>query len=151
MIFSWIFKIVAKPSQTLVSYFVPIIRKLPVFGFTAANKWLWVVNLEPGYIGYGMIMAPVTTANILFGAVLGWGILSPLAKRNGWAPGPVGDWNNGSQGWIIWVSLAMILGDSAVSLSWLLLQAIRQLTRETQQSKRNRNGNFYILPQSTRY
>lgn len=140
-----VMKKITKKSQTLVSYFAPIIRKLPLFGPTAANKWLWTLNLEPGYVGYGMIMAPVTTANILLGAILGWGILSPLAKKNGWAPGPVGDWNDGSQGWVIWVSLAIVLGDSVVSLSWLLLQAICQVTYGTKPAKRGQTGNLQII------
>ncbi len=44
---------------------------------------------------------------MLLGAVVGWGILSPLAKYQGWAPGPVDDWLTGSRGWLVWTSLAM--------------------------------------------
>ena len=62
--------------------------------------------------------------HMLFGAVLGWGILSPLAKARGWAPGPVSDWENGSKGWIAWVSLAIMLADSITSLTWLVIRFI---------------------------
>jgi uncharacterized oligopeptide transporter (OPT) family protein len=48
--------------------------------------------------------------------LVGWGILSPLAKFSGWAPGPVGDMTSGSRGWILWVSLAIMCADSVVSL-----------------------------------
>lgn len=48
--------------------------------------------------------------------VVGWAILSPLAKFKGWAPGPVGDMSTGSRGWILWVSLAIMCADSIVSL-----------------------------------
>lgn len=48
--------------------------------------------------------------------VVGWAILSPLAKFEGWAPGPVGDMSTGSRGWILWVSLAIMCADSIVSL-----------------------------------
>ncbi len=48
---------------------------------------------------------------MLLGAVVGWGILSPLAKYKGWAPGPVGDWTTGSRGWLVWTSLAMYVSD----------------------------------------
>lgn len=65
-----------------------------------------------------MIMNPVTVANILAGGVLGWAVLSPLAKLRGWAPGPVGDWDSGSQGWTIWVSLAVLIGDGIVTIGW---------------------------------
>lgn len=61
---------------------------------------------------------------MLFGAVLGWGVLSPLAKARGWAPGPVDSWDDGSKAWIVWVSLAIMLADSLVSLGWLVLKPI---------------------------
>ena len=69
-------------------------------------------------------MGPVTTLHMLLGAVVGWGILSPVAKYKGWAPGPVSDWTNGSKGWIVWVSLAIMLADSVVSLGWLILRPL---------------------------
>lgn len=69
-------------------------------------------------------MGPATTLHMLLGAIVGWGILSPLAKRKGWAPGSVDDWTTGSRGWIMWVSLAIMLADSVVSLGWLLLRPL---------------------------
>lgn len=47
---------------------------------------------------------------------MGWGVLSPLSKRLGWAPGPIGDMSTGARGWILWVSLAIMCADSIVSL-----------------------------------
>lgn len=47
---------------------------------------------------------------------MGWGILSPLSKYFGWAPGPVGDMSTGARGWILWVSLAIMCADSFISL-----------------------------------
>lgn len=67
-------------------------------------------------------MGPSTSMHMLLGAVLGWAILSPIAKNKGWAPGPVEDWANGSKGWIIWVSLAIMLADSIINLGWLILR-----------------------------
>ena len=69
-------------------------------------------------------MGPATTLHMLLGAIIGWGILSPLAKNKGWAPGPVPDWTNGSKGWIVWISLAIMLADSLVSLGWLMLRPL---------------------------
>lgn len=48
--------------------------------------------------------------------LVGWGVLSPLSKHEGWAPGPVGDMTNGARGWILWTSLAIMCADSLVSL-----------------------------------
>lgn len=48
--------------------------------------------------------------------LVGWGILSPLSKDSGWAPGPVGDMSTGARGWILWISLAIMCADSLVSL-----------------------------------
>lgn len=69
-------------------------------------------------------MGPATTFHMLLGAIVGWGILSPLAKSKGWAPGPVSDWVSGSKGWIVWVSLAIMLADSVVNLGWLVLRPL---------------------------
>ncbi|KAJ5793722.1 hypothetical protein N7457_000321 [Penicillium paradoxum] len=109
---------------TLFSYFVPLVRNIPLFGASLAKNWLWTLNPSPAYIGQGIIMGPSTCMHMLFGAVLGWGILSPLAKSRGWASGPVNDWETGSKGWILWLSLAIMLADSLVSLGWLIAKPI---------------------------
>lgn len=109
---------------TLITYFIPQLRSVPVFGLPLAEQWLWSLNPSPAYVGQGIIMGPATTLHMLLGAVVGWGVLSPLAKSKGWAPGPVSDWGSGSKGWIVWVSLAIMLADSVVSLIWLVLRPI---------------------------
>lgn len=58
--------------------------------------------------------------------IVGWAILSPLAKSQGWAPGPVGDMSTGSRGWILWVSLAIMCSDSIVSLMPMLVEFVTQ-------------------------
>lgn len=106
---------------TLATYFFPVLRSLPVFGSTLAESWLWTLNPSLAYVGQGIIMGPATTIHMLVGAVVGWGILSPLAKTRGWAPGPTNDWETGSKGWIVWISLAIMLADSVISLGNLAL------------------------------
>lgn len=69
-------------------------------------------------------MGPSTCMHMLFGAFLGWGVLSPLAKSRGWAPGPVDSWEDGSKAWIVWISLAIMLADSLVTLGWLVVKPI---------------------------
>jgi hypothetical protein len=93
---------------------VPILQAFPIFGTYAADEWLWCLSLSPAYMSFGLLIDANMTFFMLFGAVLGYGLLSPLAKSMGWAPGPTGDWANGSQGWILWVALGLILGDTTV-------------------------------------
>ncbi|KAI6249362.1 hypothetical protein HI914_02846 [Erysiphe necator] len=109
---------------TVITYFLPILRNIPTFGSTMASTWLWTVNPSPAYFGQGIIMGHTTTIHMLLGAVVGWGILSPLAKNYGWAPGPVDNWESGSKGWIMWVSLAIMFTDSIISLGFIGLSPI---------------------------
>ncbi|KAK3673251.1 OPT super [Recurvomyces mirabilis] len=109
-------------SYTLFSFFVPQLHSIPIFGTYLANTWLWNLNPSPAYVGQGIIMGPATTIHMLLGATIGWAILSPIAKYNGWASGDVGDWNTGSKGWIVWISLAIMLADAIVSLGWLVMR-----------------------------
>ncbi|OTA94051.1 hypothetical protein M434DRAFT_395129 [Hypoxylon sp. CO27-5] len=109
---------------TLCTYFFPILRNLPIFGTVAADTWLWTLNPSLAYVGQGIIMGPSTTIHMLLGAVVGWGILSPLAKYRGWAPGSIDDWESGSKGWIVWTSLAIMLADAVVSLSYIALSPL---------------------------
>ncbi|KAI8961111.1 OPT superfamily oligopeptide transporter [Daldinia sp. FL1419] len=146
---------------TLCTYFFPILRNLPIFGRAAAEIWLWDLNPSLAYVGQGIIMGPSTTIHMLLGAVVGWGILSPLAKSRGWAPGPVAHWEEGSRGWIVWISLAIMLADAIVSLGYIaftpLLQncpsVIQSFKRQFRSGKLNnllfRRPRGYIAVQSS--
>lgn len=57
-----------------------------------------------------------TSCSIFLGAVIGWGVLSPIAKSKGWAPGPVDSMEQGSRGWLLWISIGLLLGDAAVRM-----------------------------------
>ena len=50
----------------------------------------------------------------------GYAALGPYARGQGWAPGPISDWQDGAAGWILWISLAIMLGDSLTSLALLV-------------------------------
>ena len=71
-----------------------------------------------------MIAGPLVTLHMLVGAVVGWGVLSPLAQRNGWAKGDVGNWETGSRGWIIWISQAALLADCITKISWFFIRPL---------------------------
>ncbi|KAI0436873.1 OPT oligopeptide transporter protein-domain-containing protein [Xylaria telfairii] len=111
---------------TLSTYFFPILRNIPIFGTVAAETWLWTLNPSFAYVGQGIIMGPATTIHMLLGSIIGWGVLSPLAKNRGWAPGPINDWETGSKGWIVWTSLAIMLADAVISLGHIALRPVAE-------------------------
>lgn len=106
----------ASGAMTLLAYFFPVIFSIPLFGRYMAQEWLWTFTPSLSYIGQGIIMGFPTTLSMNLGMLVGWGILSPLSKYAGWAPGPVGDMTTGARGWILWVSLAIMCADSLISL-----------------------------------
>lgn len=61
------------------------------------------------------------------GMLVGWGILSPISKYAGWAPGPVGNMSTGARGWILWVSLAIMCADALVSLLPVIFSYLAEL------------------------
>lgn len=82
--------------------------------------------MSPGFIGQGIITGLAIPCHMLAGAVVGWAILSPLAMYNGWAHGPVGDWETGSRSWIIWVSLSCLMADAGVFLVWFIIEPTKK-------------------------
>ncbi|KAJ3808682.1 OPT oligopeptide transporter protein-domain-containing protein [Lentinula aff. lateritia] len=122
---------VASSLLTLAAYFFPVIFAIPLFGNYLAREWAWSFTPSLSYVGQGIIMGFPTTLSMNMGMLVGWGILSPIAKFSGWAPGPVGDMTSGSRGWILWVSLAIMCADSLVSLlpvAWeFLVDTVRRM------------------------
>lgn len=100
---------------TVLSYFLPVVRNLPIFGSTLAKSYLWTFQPSPAYIGQGIIMGLPTVSSMLFGAFLGWAVLAPMAYHFHWVTGPIDDWQTGGQGWILWISLTIMLADTIVS------------------------------------
>ncbi|KAI9276291.1 OPT oligopeptide transporter protein-domain-containing protein [Sporodiniella umbellata] len=116
---------------TVLTYFFPSINTLPIFNWLTFNlidfrAWEWYFTPSFSYIGQGIIMGLPTTLSMLLGCVIGWGILSPLAYYTGWAPGPVDDWKTGSKGWILWISLGVMIAESCVSLLVVLARTLVQ-------------------------
>ena len=89
-----------------------------------------------------------TSLHLLLGAILGWGVLSPLARNKGWAPGSIDDWETGSKGWIMWISLAVMLADSLTNLGWLVLRPLVRHSPEWLRSYKThlrRGGSWHDL------
>lgn len=133
-IFALVVTFIVSSAYTGVSRLLPILRKLPIFGSYAASL-MWTFEPSPAYIGQGIIMGLPTTASMLGGAILGWAILGPFARNQGWAPGPIGDWQSGAQGWIMWVSLAIMVADTSVSFALLVGGWLVEAVRHTRWSK----------------
>jgi OPT family oligopeptide transporter len=102
----------------VIAYFIPILHQVPLFGLSASTRWFWNINISPAFVGQGIITGLAISAHMMLGAIVGWGVLSPLAKAEGWAPGEPADWETGSRGWTVWVSVAALLADCFVKLFW---------------------------------
>lgn len=111
-------------AYTLLSFFFPVLKSLPIFGSTLSESYKWNFQPSPAYIGQGIIMGLPTVTYMLFGAILGWAVLAPLSKSYGWAPGPIDDWVHGGQGWILWISLSVMISDSLVLFLVVAVKAI---------------------------
>lgn len=111
---------------TIGSYFLPILRSIPVFGTYLSKTYLWDFQPSPAYIGQGIIMGLPTVSYMLFGCILGWGILAPLARYKGWVPtdADVNDWERGVHGWILWCSLSIMVADSVVGFIVVTVKSI---------------------------
>ncbi|EPB82888.1 hypothetical protein HMPREF1544_10359 [Mucor circinelloides 1006PhL] len=108
---------------TLASYFFPVLYALPIFNWLTLNyidfkSWEWYFTPS---LSYGL----PTTLSMLLGCIVGWGILSPISHYAEWAPGPINDWKSGSKGWILWISLGVMISESIVSL---LIVLVKQLS-----------------------
>ncbi|EJF56509.1 oligopeptide transporter [Dichomitus squalens LYAD-421 SS1] len=121
---SWSFA--ASGVMTLLAYFFPAVFSIPLFGTYLASQWMWTFTPSLSYVGQGIIMGFPTTLSMNLGMLVGWGILSPLAKHSGWAPGPIGDMTVGARGWILWVSLAVMCSDSLVSLVPVVVELFQE-------------------------
>ncbi|KAJ2960127.1 hypothetical protein NQZ79_g4497 [Umbelopsis isabellina] len=136
---------------TVTTYFFPIAYALPIFnwlslGFIDFKAWDWYFTPSLSYVGQGIIMGLPTTLSMLLGCIIGWGILSPMAHFAGWAPGPVDDWKDGSKGWILWISLGVMIAESFVSLSIVSIRSIVKAVRP----KRSFNGMSTAQESNTR-
>ena len=113
----WALKVsfAASFSTTLVRFFVPPLTNLHFgswLGLPVLTAWHWTLRPALAYVitllsrsilmssqvGQGMIMGMRPALSMFGGAVVGWGLLGPLASVKGWAPGPITSWHDGAQG-----------------------------------------------------
>lgn len=90
------------------------------FGVSAKNLGF---ALDPSLlmIGFGAIAGLRIGVSILVGAILGWGLLAPMALQNGWAePGPAdGDvvWYGPLVEWLLWPGATLMVTASLTSFA----------------------------------
>lgn len=70
-----------------------------------------------------LAVPPMLTDSVQ-GMLFGWAVLSPLAKHNGWAPGPVSSTVDGARGWILWPALAIMMAESILSISMVAISTL---------------------------
>lgn len=138
---SLIITFIISAAYTILSFFIPILKKIPIFGTYLSSHYLWNFQPSPAYIGQGIIMGLPTVSYMLFGAILGWGVLAPLAKHMEWAPGRIDDWINGGQGWILWISLTVMISDSLVSF---IVVSIKSINNALESFKQRRDLDQYL-------
>ena len=112
---------------TLSYYFIPELEEPPVAEWTGsvvlATMALWGFKLYfgPALMGAGFLIGPRVVLSLLGGAILGWGIIGPIAHAQGWAPGePLKYSDGGVRGWILWPGVALMVSEAlaSVALSW---------------------------------
>jgi len=89
--------------------------------------------LDPSLLmfGFGAISGIRIGVSALIGAVLGWGVLAPLALQNGWvAPGdsnPDVVWFGSIVEWLLWPGVALMVTASLTSFAISMLRMAIQL------------------------
>jgi OPT family oligopeptide transporter len=97
----------------LLVFFIPLLEEPPMPN--VLHQWGFTIYLDPLLMGGGMLSGPRATGSMLLGSIVGWGILGPAVRANGWATGPVLSYT-GVRGWILWVGVAIMTTDSVVQL-----------------------------------
>ena len=111
---------------TLAYFFVPQLENPPlqqwlgIGALTTAAAWGFKLYFGPSLLGAGFLMGPRVVLSLVLGAVLGWGVLGPLAMSLGWATGEIMSYSDGPRGWILWPGVALMVCEALTSLglSW---------------------------------
>ncbi|KAJ9679964.1 hypothetical protein PVL29_021761 [Vitis rotundifolia] len=97
--------------------------QFPTFGLQAWSQTFYF-DFSMTYIGAGMICSYLVNLSLLFGAVLSWGLMWPLMrhKKGNWYPATVSESSmKGLNGYKVFISIALILGDGLYNFVKILL------------------------------
>uniref|UniRef100_A0A0C9S916 TSA: Wollemia nobilis Ref_Wollemi_Transcript_9812_2388 transcribed RNA sequence n=1 Tax=Wollemia nobilis TaxID=56998 RepID=A0A0C9S916_9CONI len=104
----------------------------PTFGLKAYNQKFYF-DFSMTYVGAGMICPHLVNLSLLFGAVISWGIMWPLIHNNEghWYPaGLPASSMKGLQGYKVFVSIALILGDGLYNFVKIMFMTLSTMYRE---------------------
>lgn len=128
---------------SLLAFLVPATANLRIFDWVCLpdlSLWHWTIRPSLSYVGQGMIMGLRPAGSAFGGALLAWGLLGPVALARGWtsfeapAPAPesacagtvsvaqIDSWEDGAQGWLLWVALALMLGEAITSFGLIVMR-----------------------------
>jgi len=113
-------------------------QQFPTFGLKARDNRFYF-DFSATYVGAGMICPHLVNLSILFGAVISWGLMWPLINNQSghWYTAPEGDMQ-GLQGYRVFVSIALILGDGIYNFLKILYITVTSMY--SQWKKRTQNG-----------
>lgn len=97
--------------------------QFPTFGLQAWSQTFYF-DFSMTYIGAGMICSYLVNLSLLFGAVLSWGLMWPLMrhKKGNWYPATLSQSSmKGLNGYKVFISIALILGDGLYNFVKILL------------------------------
>ncbi|PON47723.1 Oligopeptide transporter [Parasponia andersonii] len=101
----------------------------PTLGLKAyQNKFFF--DFSATYVGVGMICPYIVNISVLLGGILSWGVMWPLIeKRKGdWFPADLkANSMHGLQGYKVFISIAMILGDGLYNFVKVLVRTLSGL------------------------
>ena len=85
-----------------------------------AGMWGFSLLISPLMFGAGILIGPRIGTSLLLGAILGWAVLGPWSKSQGWAEGSIMSYADGPRGWLLWPGVAIMIADAFanLALSW---------------------------------
>uniref|UniRef100_A0A7S1PFN5 Oligopeptide transporter n=1 Tax=Percolomonas cosmopolitus TaxID=63605 RepID=A0A7S1PFN5_9EUKA len=98
----------------VTNYFIPWIEDPPFP--RALGLWGFRPHINPLLMGGGMLSGFRACVSLLMGAIVGWGIFSPIAYHNLWTPEQTVMGFKGSRGWILWMGVAAMTAEALISL-----------------------------------
>ncbi|KAG0457357.1 hypothetical protein HPP92_022514 [Vanilla planifolia] len=105
----------------------------PTLGLEA-YKSRFYFDFSATYVGVGMICPYLVNISVLIGGIISWGIMWPLIgkKRGSWYSAELPDSSlHGLQGYRIFISIAMILGDGLYNFLKVLVKTISGIVAQT--------------------